>query len=44
MAQLGSSAASVRIFTLAHLTQNYDVGEMLVAPLGWSLVAYFTHN
>jgi hypothetical protein len=30
----GSSAASVQKFTLAHLTQNHDVGEMLAAPLG----------
>jgi hypothetical protein len=40
----GSSAASMQKFTLAHLTQNHDVGELLAAPLGRGLVAYFTHN
>jgi hypothetical protein len=42
--QIGSSAASVQKFTLAHLTQNHDVGEMLAAPLGGDLVACFTHS
>jgi hypothetical protein len=42
--QLGSSAASMQKFTLAHLAQNHDVGELLADPLGRGLVAYFTHN